>query len=476
MKKFDLTKDLRNQLLQHTVERLENYYENTNQLDVLPHLNFNEIVRTVKAVDFDNPIHPIEAIDKIIDGLENYTLHSPHPKCFGLFVPRPSFPGVIADLITAVINPQLAAWFHAPYAIQVERFILQEFGVKFGYNKEKVNGIFTSGGNEANLTAVLCALNNKYQKFGKRGLVDIQKRPIIYCSIEAHHSIVKAAKAAGLGYDSVQSISVNDDLKMNLNELGQAIKKDLTNGKDPFMVVGTAGTTGAGAIDDLEVIRKIADEFNLWFHVDGAYGAAVALSSSLNPLINGIQLSDSITFDAHKWISMPMGVGMCITSHPNILRKTFDVDTDYLPKEKQEDLMPHPYAYSIQWSRRFMGLKIYLSLLVFGWEGFSQMVEYQTKMGQYLRRKLTDNNWLITNNTPLPIVCFTDKQFQSEEDFTKVVVKNIVASGKSWISNYPTGGISSIRACISNYRTTEKDIDELVSELGHERERFKNKE
>ena len=170
-----------------------------------------------------------------------------------------------------------------------------------------------------------------------------------------------------------------------------------------------------------------------------------------------------------------MGIGMLVTSHPQILRKTFDVDTEYLPKEKQEGLMPHPYAYSIQWSRRFMGLKLYLSLLFFGWEGFSEMIGHQSKLGHYLKQKLVDNNWQITNESPLPIVCFTDKHFQQEKDFAKVIVKSIVESGKSWLSNYPVNGIPSIRVCISNYSTGTNDVDELIVELNTERERYRIK-
>ena len=476
MRKFDLTKEIRNQLIQYTTKRLENYYGNTKQFDVLPGQNFKEIVSYVHDLDFDSPKHPIEAIDKVIDGLEKFTLHSPHPKCFGLYVPRPVFSGIIADLITAAINPQLGAWSHAPYAIEVERHVLHEFGLKFGYECEDIDGIFTSGGNEANLSAVLCALNDKYPEFSKLGFVGLKNQPVIYCSIEAHHSIVKAAKTTGMGYRSVRGIGVNDDLKMNLNLLRLAIEEDLALGKEPFMVIGTAGTTGAGAIDDLVSIRKIADKYKLWFHVDAAYGGAAVLNEDLKPVMEGIQFSDSITFDAHKWISMPMGIGMFVTSHPHILKKTFDVKTKYLPKEKADNLMPHPYGHSIQWSRRFMGLKLYLSLLFLGWEGFSEMVGSQAKMGHYLKEKLIQNDWLITNDTPLPVICFTDEEFISDEDFTKLVARNIVNSGKSWITTYPANGILSIRTSISNYSTTKNDVDELIEELNTERDRYRNKD
>lgn len=120
-----------------------------------------------------------------------------------------------------------------------------------------------------------------------------------------------------------------------------------------------------------------------------------------------------------------------------------------------------------------MGLKLYLTLLIVGWEGFSEMVGYQTKLGQYLKKRLMENDWLILNDTPLPIICFTDERFKSDERFTKSIVQNIVESKKSWISNYPVNGISSIRVCISNYSSTENDVNQLVEELNIEREKYR---
>ena len=120
-----------------------------------------------------------------------------------------------------------------------------------------------------------------------------------------------------------------------------------------------------------------------------------------------------------------------------------------------------------------MGLKLYLTLLIVGWEGFSEMVEYQTKLGQYLKKRLMENDWLILNDTPLPIISFTDERFKSDERFTKSIVQNIVESKKSWISNYPVNGISSIRVCISNYSSTENDVNQLVEELNIEREKYR---
>jgi glutamate/tyrosine decarboxylase-like PLP-dependent enzyme len=298
---------------------------------------------------------------------------------------------------------------------------------------------------------------------------------MIYCSTEAHHSIDKAVKIAGLGYSSVNIIPVDDHLKMNLHKLKQAIQKDLDEGYQPLIITGTAGTTGAGAIDDLVELRKIADQFNTWYHVDAAYGGGAILNKELRPFLKGIENADSITFDAHKWMSVPMGTSMFLTSHKEILGKTFRITTEYMPKEASDLEVTDSFTHSIQWSRRFSGLKVWLSLQLFGWKGYEEMIGAQTKTGEDLKKRLLENGWIIKNDTPLPVVCFTDSSLENDNNFVKTNVQNIISSGKSWISVYPVNGTPAIRACITNYDTKGEDIGELVAVVNSEREMYVRK-
>ena len=475
MTNFSLTDKERPELYQLVIDRLEKFYENTSNYSVSPDLDINIILDLVGKNDFTKIISPEEAINNVIGALEKYTVHTPHPKYFGLFNPRTNFPGILADLITAVFNPQLAAWSHAPYAVEVENYLIQEFGRKFGYDFDSIDGVLTSGGAEANLTAVLCALNKSFPEFANNGLIGMKRRPTIYCSSEAHHSIVKAARIAGLGYYSVKNIRSDTEQKMDLNELNQQITNDIKTAHQPFMIIGTAGTTGSGAIDDLIGLHKIADKFDLWFHVDAAYGGASVLSSNMKDWTVGIEKSDSITFDAHKWLSVPMGTSMFFTSNKEILNKTFRITTEYMPKEAQDLQIVEPFTHSIQWSRRFIGLKLYLSLLIFGWKGYEEVIEHQSKMSNLLKNKLIESNWLIKNTSPLPVVCFTDEDLQEKKSFASVISKEIINSGKAWLSVYPIGGINTLRTCITNFSTNKNDIEELVELLNHERKKYKAK-
>ena len=470
MANFDLNAEERAALWQHLITDLEQYYANTSGLNVAPSLNVSDILALVEKYPFEQPVPAGKAVEHVIEGLSRYAVHTPHPGYYGLFNPRATFPGILADAITATFNPQMAAWSHNPFANEVERYLIREFGKQFGYPEESIDGVFATGGTEANLTAVLCALNHHFPEYANVGLHGLKKHPILYCSAESHHSIIRSARVAGLGLNAVRAIPVDGRQRMDAIQLEQQIQKDLKQGLTPFMIVATAGATGAGAIDPLPEIAEIAQAHGLWLHVDAAYGGAAILEPSLKGLLKGIELGHSITFDAHKWLSAPMGAGMFLTREKDILHHTFRITADYMPKEASAMNVTDPFNHSIQWSRRFIGLKLYLSLLIFGWEGFAQTVRHQTEMGRLLKKLLRENGWKLYNDTDLPIACFSAPAFEADDAFALHICDKVLQSGQAWISVYRIGKVNTLRACITNYATTEKEVRELVKLLERLRE------
>jgi len=468
---FDLNPKERANIQQEVFNAMETFIENTRSLEVTSELNIATIQAYAQQFDFNQATDPMTIISTVIEGLKKYAVHTPHPKYFGLFNPRANFLSSVADYITATFNPQLAAWSHAPYAAEIERFSIKAFGQKFGYLSEAIDGTFCTGGAESNLTAMLCALNNRFKDFATEGVRGISKRPIIYCSSESHHSIAKAAKTTGLGTASVVMIPVGMDLKMDTALLIQQIESDKKAGYEPMMVVGTAGTTGAGAIDDLSAIAEIAKAHQLWFHVDAAYGGAVVISPEFKQWIKGVEQSDSITMDIHKWFSVPMGTSLFLTSNKRIMHQTFGVSTKYMPKDGDPDKIIDPYVHSIQWSRRFNGLKLYLPLAVFGWEGYEKVIRHQIEMGNALREGLIEKGWIIENSSQLPIVCFTHPTLKNKEGAIAKITDAIVHSGEAWISVYPVRGENTFRACITNFASSLEDVEALINLLETHKEK-----
>lgn len=461
---MDLTTSERAALWEQVIQSIEYHLETVGESPVAPRLDINEIRAFIKE---GRTPSAKEAIDHVVNGMTQYMLHTTHPGYFGLYNPKASFAGILGDTLTAAFNPQLAAWSHSPFALEVERSLLMAFGKRFGYPEDKIDGTFCSGGAEANHTALLAALNHHFPQFAKEGLLSIQKPLAVYCSAQVHHSITKAAGVCGLGYHSVREIPTID-LEMDVEALEQQIKKDQAAGIYPLMVVATMGTTGTGNIDPIEAIFALKEKYGFWLHADGAYGGALIVSKTYRSLLQGIENSDSITFDAHKWLSVPMGGSLFITRHPHILSQTFNIQADYMPKEAQQLGVVDPFAHSLQWSRRFIGLKLYLALLFYGWEGFEQLVDGQIAKGKMLRDKLTAGGWTLYNQTDLPVITFGNTALEEDSNRALAMVQKVIQKGNAWISVYRTNGVNALRACVTNYDTSEREMDQLIADLKEE--------
>ncbi len=455
----------RKQLWTDLISAIEEYIEQVRTLTVSPPLEPENIRRFVRSFDFSKPLNPGEAVRKVVEGMRQYQVHTPHPMYYGLFNPTPSTMGIAADALVAALNPQIAAWSHNPFAAEAENHLIREFGVRFGYPADLTDGTFCSGGAEANHTAVLTALIHVFPEFAREGARALPAQPVFYVSAQSHHSFLKAARFSGIGTDAVREIPVNRHLQMNSEALTIQIKKDQKAGLKPFMIVATAGTTGAGVIDDLLALGEIATHEGLWFHTDAAWGGAAILLREGEALLRGIERSDSITFDAHKWLSVPMGAGMYLTRHPDILSRTCRITADYMPKEGAGLDFVDPYSHSMQWSRRFIGLKLFLTLACAGWKGYADTIRYQWNLGDALRIELAAAGWKIVNNTPLPLVCFIDGLRSGGGDPVRVnaLLQAVLSTGKAWISMIRLPDeTAALRACITNYRTTEEDVHALV--------------
>jgi glutamate/tyrosine decarboxylase-like PLP-dependent enzyme len=309
------------------------------------------------------------------------------------------------------------------------------------------------------MTAILLALERHFPEATERGLAAVRGRPTVYVSTEAHHSFVKAARMTGLGQSAVRLIRTGTDLGLDVDVLRSTIEHDRGEGDRPFLVVATAGSTAAGVIDPLPWIAEFCRELGLDLHVDAAWAGAVSLSPALRPLLDGIERADSVTVDAHKWLSAPMAAGVILTPHRHDLARTFRVTADYMPSAEDSD----PYLSSAQWSRRFIGLKVFMSLAAAGRAGYAAQIEHDCRLGEHLRARLRRDGWRIVNETPLPIVCFVPGDGSS--DRLDRIARHVEASGSAWISVSRLGGRRALRACITSHRSTEADVDALCDAL-----------
>jgi glutamate/tyrosine decarboxylase-like PLP-dependent enzyme len=206
----------RSALWSELVGQTEAYIKSVDALPVAPALNQAELRLLLQTFPFDRPGTRMEVLHRFTEELKKHQVHTPHPCYFGLFNPAPSFMGILADCVTAALNPQLAAWSHSPLAVETERHIVSAFAGKFGFAEEQADGCLTSGGAEANLTGLLCALAKRWPEVLDSGVQGILGKPLFYASAESHHSFLKAARTAGLGRDALRIVPVGDDLRMDV--------------------------------------------------------------------------------------------------------------------------------------------------------------------------------------------------------------------------------------------------------------------
>ncbi len=267
--------------------------------------------------------------------LRKWQVQVTHPRYFGLFNPSVTLASVVADTLVAMYNPQLANWRTSPAANEIERHTLAWLAGKFGLPDHSI-ATFTSGGMEANLSAVIVALTHAFPGYGEFGLRHLAGEPAIYLTEEAHFGFNKIAHMTGIGRRNLRKIATDGQLKMNVDQLRKRVAEDRANGFLPFMVVANAGTTAAGVIDPLSEIGQFCQEAGLWFHVDAAWGGAAILSPSLRHHLAGIELADSITCDAHKWFSVSMGCGMFFCRHRESVAQAFRAEVSYMPSKTPE--------------------------------------------------------------------------------------------------------------------------------------------
>jgi aromatic-L-amino-acid decarboxylase len=425
---------------------------------VVPTLDLRAFKDQLTRFDFRTPRSLGELLAWTIEQLEHGVVHVTSPRYFGLFNPSPTFPAQCADRIAGAFNPQLATATTSPVAVEIEAHVIRAVARRAGFPPDAA-GHFTSGGSEANYTALLCALTAANPEFETKGTRAFAGPPVFYISRESHLAWLKIAHQAGIGRSAVRLVATDGYGRMNPSALKESIIGDRASGRVPVMIAATAGTTSAGMIDPLWQCAELARQFGLWYHVDAAWGGALIASDRLRPKLRGIERADSVTIDAHKWFATTMGCGMFITRHPRVLSSAFQVSTSFMPSN-----IPSldPYVTTVQWSRRFLGLRMFLSLAAAGWSGYREHIERSIELAELLKAELEERGWSIVNSPDLAVLCIKPPPGLAD---VRTIVSRVLASGRAWIAVATFEGSDIIRACVTHGETTEEDVFELVRAL-----------
>ncbi len=408
--------------------------------------------------------------------LFDHSLFNSHPSFWGYVTSSPAPIGMLGDFLAAAVNPNCGAWLLSPMASEIEAQTIRWIAEMLGYPTDCA-GLFVSGGNMANIVCFLAAR----QAVGganlrAKGLDGLRLRA--YCSKETHTWIQKAADIAGMGTDAVHWIAIDHDFCIDMSALRAQIEADIAAGDKPFLVVGTAGTVGTGAVDPLAALADLCREFGLWFHVDGAYGGFAAVLPDRPANFAGLDLADSMAVDPHKWLYAPLEAGCALVRHPDKLRDAFAYHPPYyhfgVEATNYFDLGP-------QNSRGFRALKVWLALQQIGRSGYEQMIADDIRLARALFdgaarhhevHALTHALSITTFQYIPPDLSLIDPETPAYLDRLNCeLLTRLQASGKAYLSNAIVHGRYALRCCVVNFRTTLADIEAifpLIISMGSE--------
>lgn len=410
-----------------------------------------------------------EVRNKIFTTITN----SAGPRYFGYITGGGNQVAVLAEMIKASLNQNNLKWHSSPASTELERLVMRWIAEFIGYPKDSA-GALLSGGSVANLNCLAVARKIK----GPANLSDegiYHAKPMtFYVSQEGHSSFDKAMDVLGLGKKYLRKIPTDDQLRIDTDELEKQIVADIDSGLNPVCTIAVAGTTNSGAVDDLNEVARICREYDLWYHVDAAYGGPAAKVEGVSKMFLGIGKADSVVVNPHKWLYVPFEAGGMLVKNEEHLRKTFSTIPDYLRSDQRDDGRTDLMEYNLPLTKEFKALKVWMTLKAYGADRLREEIASDIQKAQYLTELVDEEEDLeLMAPAPLSIVCFRYNPGELNEDalnkLNDELIHQIESDGRIFLTGTKVNGETALRVCFINHRTAKEDIDlirDVVLEIG----------
>lgn len=475
MKPLDLDKEEYRKILYKVSDSIVDLYSNIRDKNVY-HGKTSKEIRTL----FDEPLpEKGQNLDTLIDVINekiypHVALHF-SPNFYAWVSSCATQAGIIGEIMSTAINVNATTWMNAAAASEIEKNVTQWIGEFIGYPTD--GGVFLSGGSTANLTGLAVARNVIAEKTNNQ---NPNSKLVYYTSRQVHYSIDKSMKLLGLNQENLKKLPVDEFYKIDVSRLRNQINEDIKNGLIPCCIIGNAGTVNTGAIDNLKELAKICKEFDMWYHIDAAYGGFAAATSYQKQDFEGLELADSLAVDLHKWLFTPFETGCILLKDKENLKKTFSHIPDYQSFQEIESENINFSEYSFQQSRNFKALKAWLTFKSYGAQALRVNVGKSIENMRYLANVLeSTEDFTLSAPQSLSIVCF---QYISKEsairnnsflvnEVNRRIVKQLESDTRIFIRPTQLNNKVVLRACCTNFRRNEGDIDYLVRvirEIGNE--------
>ncbi len=458
------------------IDWIADYFEHPERYPVLSRSEPGDIKAQLPT---NPPTHP-EAMSDIMRDFDAIIMpgitHWNHPAFFAYFGITGSAPGVLAEFLTAALNVNGMLWKTSPAATELEEVTLDWLRQMIGL-PDDFKGVIMDTASMSSMTAIAAARERLGLDIRRRGMAGRSDLPrlIVYTSAQAHSSIEKGAIVLGIGQENVRKIPVDDNFRMNVDALRQAITDDIAAGHLPLCVVATVGTTSTTSIDPVPEIAAICREHKLWLHVDGAYGGVAAIVPEMRHVLAGAEFADSVVINPHKWLFTPIDLSAFYIRDPHILRQAFSILPEYL-KTAEQDSVTNYMDWGVQLGRRFRALKLWMVLRTFGAEGCAARLREHIRIAQTVAADIdADPDLERLAPTPFSTICFRVKPHDlttGNDDIdvetylntlNEATLNAVNATGEVYMSHTKLNGRYTIRIAVGNIRTTEEHVRRAVA-------------
>ena len=453
------------------VDLLAEYLDHIEEKPVFPKAEPRQLQALFAETLPQNPSSADKVLREVEEKLLPYCTHVGHPGYMGLITPSPSPVGVIADFICSALNQNLGAYTIGPAAVEMERSTVRWLTDLAGYGPA-AGGNLTSGGMMANFVGMKLARDSvSRDQIQHDGVRD---RWAVYASEQRHVSIDKAVDAVGLGRTALRVLPTDDEFQVRLDALEEAIAEDRRRGIRPMCIVGLFGTTNTGAVDPLRRLREIADREGMWLHADAAYGGGMLLSHESPMRDRGLELADSITIDPHKWFYAPLDAGAILAKDARRLTASFGLQPAYLTDEADREGERYQYyVHGFEQSRRFRGLKVWMSFKRYGARQIGEWVDGNVRQARHLYSLVEKHpEFEPASRPPMSAICIRYKGADPDEAASRKlhaeVARRVEESGKFWFSTTELKGKAYFRINPVNFRTRTEHMDQILAFLEKE--------
>lgn len=393
-----------------------------------------------------------------------------HPRYWGWVQGTGTPLGMMADMLASGMNPHMAGFNQAP-AI-VEHQVIEWLSDLLGFPKE-TSGVLVSGGTVANLIGLAVARHKKAGfDVGRKGLQSDDNRQLVcYCSTETHGWVNRSMEVLGFGTASLRKVPSDKNFRFDIERLRCAVQEDLDAGNKPIFVAANAGTVNTGAVDDLNAVADLCEQFDLWMHVDGAYGALAILSETKRHLLRGLTRADSLAVDLHKWGYLPFEVGCVLVRDAESHAATFPLSVTYLDEQPRGVIAGGlPFAErGLELTRSFKALKVWLTFKAYGVSKLARLIEQNIQQAAYLGRLVDASGDLeLLAPVSLNVVCFhffKDLEAAELDRLNREILVRMQENGSFVLSSTVLNGCFALRAAIVNHRSKTRDFEHLVEEV-----------